>query len=619
MPKGYPKSRFEIVDRTHIQEITTDAVPNPVAIVMATYTSDKGSEDWEMMYGLSDFVKAKGGISFTKHGQAQLLVAEVLRNGGYVFGKRLVSSDATLANVTIKARVVEADGVAYVYIYTSSALNAGNLEDAAESGYGDFDPEDTEAIDFPLFTITAAGRGLSNLSFRIAPEYSSSKSSAFIKYSIQIIENAEVIESIMFTMNPEIIIDNISQAINAKVNENSTQIKCKLFEDGMFAFVRKLAQYATMTSGDEAVAIPVADLVNMDFINGFDRRGNTPIGNIITAVTAAGDEDVLSQYETNQPADIETAYNITDMAGIPMVNGTNGALGNAPMSNPTEYERLLLGAWGKDTESEQYDPIIYDLDAFKPDAVFDCAYPISVKRAIIDVVDFRGDLVFLADLGKTHKDLVNIINASIEITPSRYCAVYHNFFNIVDPYSKKEITVTMPFLLAKKLVNHVSKGIGRPFAGLANNIYFPEIISGTVNFLPVEVPGEDQKQQLADASINYISYYDGTPVMETMYTNNDEYTQLSYLHNILAIQEVIKVIRSRCPRTRYTFLDGDDLEEYLADAEAVIRAYSTNFRSISIQYMADEKYEANNIFYATIVVQFRNFIQEEYFKIIAIS
>jgi hypothetical protein len=35
--------------------------------------------------------------------------------------------------------------------------------------------------------------------------------------------------------------------------------------------------------------------------------------------------------------------------------------------------------------------------------------------------------------------------------------------------------------------------------------------------------------------------------------------------------------------------------------------------------MADEAYESNNIFYATIVVRFRNFIQEEYFKIIAIN
>jgi hypothetical protein len=35
--------------------------------------------------------------------------------------------------------------------------------------------------------------------------------------------------------------------------------------------------------------------------------------------------------------------------------------------------------------------------------------------------------------------------------------------------------------------------------------------------------------------------------------------------------------------------------------------------------MEDEKYEANNIFYAAIKVTFKNFIQEEYFKVIALS
>ena len=177
----------------------------------------------------------------------------------------------------------------------------------------------------------------------------------------------------------------------------------------------------------------------------------------------------------------------------------------------------------------------------------------------------------------------------------------------------------MPYLLAKRLVKHISSGAGRPFAGFANNMSFPEIIKGTINYLPVNIPGDDQKQKLVDASINYLSLYDGTPVMETMYTNSDEYTQMSYLHNILAVQEVIKAIRSRCPRTRYTFLDGDDLEDYLKDADAVVKQFQTNFKSINIQYMADERYESNNIFYATLVVQFRNFVQEEYFKVIAIS
>ena len=611
MPKGYPKSRFDIIDQTQVQEITTNVVSNPTAVIMATYTSDKGSEDWELMYGLTQFTNAKGGISFTKHGQAQLVVAEVLRGGGFVFGKRMVSSDATLANVTIKARVVESDGVAYIYIYTSSAINAGNLNAAADAGYANFDPDADSNNDFPLFTIAAAGRGTSNLFFRIVPEYSSSKSSSYIKYSLEVYENQELLESIVFTMNPDIIIENISQSIQSKVNNNSVQVKVKMFEDAMYAFIRKLAQFAT-TDGE---LIGVNNLVNMDFINGYDRRGVNPIGGIV----CMGNSDSDDMWTANKPDDIENPYLLYQDGGIALANGSYGTSGSSPVANSTEYEKLLLGAWGKNTTSEQFDPIIYDLDAFKPDAIIDCDYPLSVKNAIIDVIDFRGDVVFLADLGKKYDDLQSICDAALDINPSRFCAVYHNYFNIIDPFTKKEITITMPFLLARKLVQHVSRGISRPFAGLANNLYFPEIIEGTVNYLPVVVPGEDQKQKLADNSINYISYYDGTPVMETMYTNNDEYTQLSYLHNILAIQEIIKVIRSRCPRTRYTFLDGDDLEEYITDAEAIIKQYSSNFRSISIQYMADERYESNNIFYATIVVRFRNFVQEEYFRVIAIN
>ena len=64
MPKGYPRSRFDIVDQTQVQEISNATVSAPATVIMATYTSDKGSEDWEMMYGLTDFSKRKGGMTF---------------------------------------------------------------------------------------------------------------------------------------------------------------------------------------------------------------------------------------------------------------------------------------------------------------------------------------------------------------------------------------------------------------------------------------------------------------------------------------------------------------------------------------------------------------------------
>ena len=355
----------------------------------------------------------------------------------------------------------------------------------------------------------------------------------------------------------------------------------------------------------------------MDFINGYNRKGTEAIGGIVTIAQDDGTEG--SQWKANKPSDITTPYDLASDVGIPLVNGSYGAMGSSPMSNPAEYKKMLLAALGKNTESVLFDSVIYDLDAYKVDAIFDCGYDVDVKNAIIDLVDFRGDMVFLCDLGTTANTLHLIKEAADAIHFSNYTAIYHNYFKILDPFTKKEITVTMPYMLIDKLAKHISGGVGRPFAGISNNIVFNNIIENSINFFPVEIPGIDQKQELADLNINYLSLYDGIPVMETMYVNDSQYTQLSYLHNIMGVQEIIKIIRTRCPRTRYTFLDGSDLETYIADVQAIVKEYSTNFKSITCEYMYDEKYEQNNIFYAVLKVQFKNFIQEEYFKIIAIS
>lgn len=615
--KGYPKSRFEIVNQTQIQSIETTTVSNPTALYLQPYTSNKGTEEWELLTGFEGFTKAKGGMSFQRHGQAQLTVAQALTSGAYVLGKRLVSEDATLANTTVVARLVKVDDITYVYFYTRSGVNCGTFEEACTAGYSDFDPEAAQATDIPLFTVAPMGRGESLLFFRINPINVSSKkksSSSYMKYSFEVIEDNEIIESIVITMNPEIIIDNIAQAMNPKIKTNSDQVRVKLYEDGMYKLVGMLAETAVDADGK---AITTDELINMDFINGYDRSGSAAIGGVVTIAQNAGSEN--SEWVANKPADIEVVYDMADAVGIPLVNGSYGSMGSNPMSNPAEMEKMLLAALGKDTESDLFDSIIYDLDAYKIDAIFDCNWPVTVKNAIIDLVDFRGDMVFLCDL-ETKANTLDLIKAyAADIHASNYTALYHNYFKILDPFTKKEITVTMPYLLIDKLTNHVSKGAGRPFAGIANNIYFSNIIDNSVNFCPVEIPGANQKQELVDYNINYLSIYDGIYVMETMYVNDTEYTQLSFLHNIMAVQEIIKLIRTRCPRTRYTFLDGDDLETYISDVQAIIKEYSTNFKSISCEYMADEAYEQNNIFYAVLKVQFKNFIQEEYFKIIAIS
>lgn len=642
--KSYPKTKFDLVNQTSIQEINTNtASAEPVALFMQPYTSDKGTEDWELMNGFDNFVKAKGSISFMRHGQGLLTVAEALRNGAYVFGKRMVSEDATLANVTVRARVVVSDSVSYLYLYTSSFENIKTFDEACNVKAltnEELKTVNNARVDVPLFTVTPLGRGESSMFFTVTPVYATSKSANTIKYIFSVYENNECLESITFSMNPEVISDSVSQSLSQRVRANSKQVKVKIYEEELYELMKALAETAVSSVTDpNKVSLTEGNLINMDFINSFDVKGKTTIPGIVTMAQSTGKND---QWLANKPTDIKQVYNLVsdnNGKGVPLVNGSFGTMTSSPMSKPEEYEKMLLKVFNAyttdsvtstDSETDDhnqvhkeketlYDPIIYDLDANKIDAIFDCNWPVSVKNAIANLIDFRGDMVFLADLGTTASTLEDIKDVANSINPTKFMALYHNYFKINDPYSKKEITVTMPFLLIDKLITHIAEGVGRPFAGYMNNVYFTNIIENTINFIPVDVPGCDQKQELVDSNINYISYYNNVPIMETMYTNDSEYTKLSYLHNIMAIQEIIKVIRDECPRIRYAFLDGNDLEAYLTDVTALVNEYSSNFESISVQYMADNAYEDNNIFYAVLKVQFRNFVQEEYFKIIAIS
>lgn len=630
--KGYPKSKFDIVNQTQIQSIETNTAGNNVALYLQPYTSNKGTENWELLTSFEGFTDTKGGMSFLKHGQAQLTVAQALRSGAYVLGKRLVSDDATLANTTIWARVIKNNispipnveskiPCSYVYLHAESIEGCKTFEDACDgisvptTKASDIQPG--ESIDIPLFTVTPMGRGESLSFFSINPEYSNSRNknnANYMKYSFEVIEDNAVIESILISMNPEIIVNGIGQSINPKIKSNSNQVRVKAYEDGIYKLVEVLSETAVDEDGNKIYPI---DLINEDFLYGYTRGGKRING--ICTVNYANENEKIQFDGVGPGEDITTVLDLSSSIGVPLSNGSFGAMGASPVTNPTEMEKMLLGALGKDRTSPLFDSLIYDLDAYKLDCIFDCGWSKDVKNAIIDLVDFRGDLVFIADLGTTANTLALIKEKTEEINFSNYVSLYHNYFKIIDPFSKKEITVTMPYMLIDKMTDHIAKGVNRPFAGIANNLTFDNIIENSINFLPVNVPEEDQKQELVNINVNYLSIYDGVPVMETMYVNQDEHSQLSYLHNIMAVQEIIKVIRSRCPRTRYTFLDGDDLETYISDVQAIIKEYSSNFKSISCEYMADEMYEQNNTFYAVLKVQFKNFIQEEYFKIIAIS
>ena len=268
----------------------------------------------------------------------------------------------------------------------------------------------------------------------------------------------------------------------------------------------------------------------------------------------------------------------------------------------------------------------YDVDNIILDAVIDAGYPDEVKKAIESVIDFREDAFFFRDLGTTGLTTTDdILVKASEARNSRhkdktkFVAIYGNYYDVIDEYTKKQITVTIGYTLAKLLPKHFSEKRHSPVAGQLHGFVFDEIVEGTINFLPKNIPGRKQKDELFEAGVNFISYLDKIATLESEYTTQVQHTGFSYVNNTLAVQEVIKEIRRKCPKTRYSFMEQDDLIKYQEDVQTILNKYASNFGTLEMKYMADPTYEQNMVYYAVLWVRFKKFVQAEVFRIIAIN
>lgn len=669
----YAGTIIEYIDNSEIPNVEADLESSDPFFIVA-FSSEKGPEDPTVVAG-EDFYKLyitpdnaqDSGyfIPFAKHGQPLLQAANIVDNGGKLYAKRVVADDATLANVVIYGSVSKKeDGVAQVRYTYKSVENAKAFTDvwssAAASGVMTFtgaltaagyyfadtegklheftlnediqegdsitwtegsdkvvvkaaDKDDVEldlndvetstltlvtfesTKTFPLMAITDNGRGECKKKFRLIPSYEYSRDQDFMIYNLQVVEENRVLVNPLVSLDPEAIFLNEGISIENQFKSVLGQIKTKFYEDG---YNNLLAAIAAITGET------VEEVKAIDIINGTTRKGEA----LTTIVTA---EDLDPEVDI----DLQNGY------GNQLYGGTNGEFGNRPLEAPSYADKLVEFFGG------QYTDDIYDSDNYKFDVIFDANYPNKVKKAIEDYVMFREDVFFFCDFGTNchgYNDIKEVINPlasdlNHRHADSKFVAYYHNFWQMADPYTRKPITVTITYDLAGYCVDHFRNGRVRPFAGQLYNFTFPNAIQGTVNFVPKIIPEVNQRQQLTDLRVNYVTYYNGILTLDSEYTSQNKHTQFSYINNVLATQEVIKEIRNICPKNRYTFLGKESLNRYKADVESmVLSKYRANFETLEMVYLGDSSYELNKIFFAGINVRFRNFIQTEIFKVYAL-
>ena len=193
-------------------------------------------------------------------------------------------------------------------------------------------------------------------------------------------------------------------------------------------------------------------------------------------------------------------------------------------------------------------------------------------------------------------------------------------YQIIDPVTRRRIDVTCMYDFVKALVEHLDAAPQTPYAGEANNFIMESAIEGTLNYTPVNTPSINQKDLLDDARINYATYYEygGSLVVESLYTSQEGSSQLSYINNVIAIQEVMRELRRQCPKNRFKFQNGNDFSEYEDSCRAVLQNFRSWFSLLEFTYTQDDLLATQKIFYASINFAFNNWVQSEIFDLYAI-
>lgn len=616
-------------DQSAISTRTIEQVDN-IPLYAHVSSFDRGPEDLRVVSGQLFYDLYGSKMNFSKHGQPALQAANIIDGGGQILIKRLVAKDALLANVIFVATVTSVTtaakdtestetAVSLQYLTTGiddpaattkynidkttssvkwTAMSVSNCKlhsevmveaeklhvvtDASVVTAEDDSVTVTKAEAFPMIVVTDNGRGVSNKAVRFSPDFNTSKDMGNMYFNAYVYEGTTRLDESMCTLNPKSVYNNTLYGLNT---DTSIQVNFEMPEGMYDAYIAKIVELTGMTE---------ADLLKNDMIFITDNRGTA-----------------LSEITLDaESVDLSATY------GVELHNGTNGEFEDAPFATEAWTQAAI------DVFDGTFDDVIWDADVYKIAAIFDANYPDPVKNAICDFVNFRQDCMFFRDYGvdvNSYAAIDSKYNSFEQKYRTNFIADYYTTYQIYDLETKVRERVTMMYDFARACITHFTNGAYRPLAGLINSMILTSAIEGTINFTPRITPKVNQKSLLDDKRINYAIFVDGQCVVQSLYTAQIAYSQLSFANNVLAIQEVVRSVRNSCPKQRYTFASGSDFSSYADAVNTVLKGFRGNFAELIFEYTQNDLKASQKIFYATIAFRFNNWAQTEVFDLFALG
>ena len=614
MYAGTKVNMYEVLQQPTQTVVQNETLP----LFLCFFSSDKGSEKLAE-YTASDF-KAMFGTKadYFKYGQPLIQTHAILNAGGRVLAQRIVAEDSTLGNLIISAEVtseernktnangeqlyIDEDGTETTEVtdtpamitvavikYTASTMeNAKTFEAVVEQANTTL-TEDS----FPLFVVCDNGRGVSRKAVKIVPDYDVSKTLSYMLYRIQDIEGTSIVETKRFSVNTSAINTVNGTNKNMSLTKNTTvQFNTQYIDAGVTAFIDKLAEI----TGYEKDYLLANDVL----------FGCTVKGSSLSGIDFADD-----------------SINLGHETGLALQSGTDGAFGDTPFPGG----EAPIAAWtarAKEFLDGGFTDEIWDYDLHKIDFCVDANYPDELKQSISYLANWREDFFYFRDMGL---DIYSIADIETKLdsqywSASPYIGDYMTVYDIIDPNSKKQISVTMTYGIAPLLVDHYMNNAAAPIAGEFNNFVITDAVDDTLRFTPRITPSIDQKTIIDDLRVNYANYSsNGLLTVQSTYTSQDHWGPLSYSSNVIITQMCIKDIRKYTPKIRFMLMgQNTDFTKYKQLIEDnVISGYKTFFKDIMLQYTRDDEMIAAKIFNASLYCWYQDFPQGEIFDVFAIE
>lgn len=610
---------INLIDQSQIPQQVEAIVIDDSPIFLAAAATEKGPEEMQLVG--DEFFTLYGNPNFKKFGQANIQAADIIASGGRLLFKRIVPDDAKLANIIISAKVSKkqiqktneeglplyktesgeetteaSDNTPIMINHALVRYEATSMEDVADidSVYdaalellddtgtaGEGEEASITWFTYPLFVITDNGRGSCGKRVRIYPEYELSKRSGVNFYTLEVLENTAVTEATRFSIETNDEYKGESIELSEVAQTYLKQIKAKSIQDSIDLFKEKIIE-----------------------LSGYD--------------VDELDECMYLVAKTKKKLDMGTVeldttvgIDFTIENGIGLVNGDSGKfrIGIQTKEAQKEYEDRLVEFF-----SGEFDDDIFNFDIYRFAACIDAVYPDSVKKKIEELAEYRQDFMFYRDLGLDNRTIYDVESAMENVSKSKYVSVYCTVYDVRDTYSKKQITVTCLYEMASLLVTHLKETPEKIFAGIRYNAILSRAIKGSVRFIPKILPNENQKELMEDLRCNYAYYYNDTLVIDSGWTSQEEYTQLSFTNNMNAVLYVLRELRQFFPQNRFKDMSTTDTElinELTVDINRFLINFSYMFEELNFVYIDDKIAVANKLYKAALYFRFREFEQGE--------